>query len=88
MKDINYIVQDWVGRDVFVEGVIPLPTGNGQVAYSPAIGKLVTVFTDGYAILEKNNKEPSMFFRANLRSINLVPEQSGIITPTKRIVTG
>ncbi len=82
MKDINDIVEKWVGRQVYVEGQFPLPTGQpGSVASS-------AVYSDGYAILEKGNKDATILFRSNLRSINLVPEQSNIVTPNQRIITG
>lgn len=88
MKDINDVVEKWLGKSVYVEGVFPLPTGNGQVAYSPCIGTLSAVFSDGYAIIENGRKEPAMFFRANLRSINLVPEQSGLVMPKRSGLIG
>ncbi len=46
------------------------------------------MYSDGYAILEKGNKEPSMLFRANLRSINLVPDASALVVPQGRIISG
>jgi hypothetical protein len=85
MQGINDVVEKWVGREVYVEGQFPLPTGApGGVAYSPCIGKLTAVYSDGYAILEKGNKDATVLFRANLRSINLVPEVSGLVLPPER----
>lgn len=84
-SEINQRIKEWVGKKVFVQGTFPLPMPNGQVVYSPTAGKLVEVFDDGYSILEEGAQNPTFFFRANLRCIELLKEESGIVTPKKSL---
>ena len=80
MKSVSEHVGKWIGKMVVLEGTFPIPIGNGQVAYAPAKGRLVEVFTDGIALKESDSIEPGVFLFSNLRSIALA-EGSPILQP-------
>ncbi len=85
MKTVSDRLTQWVGKNVLVEGLFPIPHNN-QVAYSPAMGKLVAVYADGFDLLGDGEAYPQVFLLRNIRSV--VPaEKSGIVTPP-RLFTG
>jgi hypothetical protein len=88
MSSINDQIKGLRGKNVFIEGVFPLPVGDGRVVYSPAHGKLVEVFDDGVAVVEANNEAPTYFFRENMRSITLAKEASTIVVPKNSLIRG
>lgn len=91
MRTIAERLEQMVGKTVVVEGTFPIPTPNGQVAYSPAKGKLVEVFTQadgtaGFDLLEEGYPEPVLYLCVSLRSVQVYLERR-IATPKIGLIT-
>jgi len=70
-------VSKWIGREVVLEGIfpIPVPSQTGmQVIYSPIKGKLVGVYKDGFELMEDGDGEPTLYPSKNIRSIHPISE--------------
>ncbi len=84
MSSFKDRIAQWKGKEVYVEGTFPLPTGNGQVAYSPVVGKLIEVFDDGIE-LGGEAREIGVYPFATMRSCNLM-NRSNLTLPKSGII--
>ncbi len=56
-------------------------TGLPVTVFSPVRGKLVEVYSDGFAVLVGDYKEPREFVTKNVRSVMPIPLGQGLVLP-------
>lgn len=78
-RTVNDKVQEWLGKEVWIEGTFPMPMPSGDILYSPMVGVLQEVLDDGYIITPKADpKHMIVVPRVNLRSIALAKPGSAL----------
>ena len=86
MSTLETRLGEFIGKDVYIEGTFPLPTPEGVPVYSPYVGKLTGVYTNGHVVmvdvLAEGETEPGLYALSTIRSIRVI-KKSGIVQPRR-----
>ncbi len=77
-----------VNKKVILEATLPIPDGQGGVAFPQLVGTLIAADESTLSVLRAGQTENSVFERCNIRSTNPMPSElavsPGLVIPNVR----